>query len=222
MFTGIVEHLGVVDGIETGPASARLRFDTGGRLGEICLGDSIAVNGVCLTAAGVEGTIVLADVMQESLARTTLGALQQGDRVNLEAAARLDTRLGGHLVQGHVDGVGSVVNVLPSADWTVIRFSAPSVILPYLVPKGSIAVDGVSLTVVQVIDSDPAGGPAGFTVSLIPTTLQHTTLGMRSPGDPVNLEADVIAKYVERSVASQLTVLDHDKRSSSEGNDDPR
>lgn len=208
MFTGIVAHLGVVAGVEPGVESARLSFDTQGRLGAIALGDSIAVNGVCLTAASIHGDVVEADVMLETLERTTLGRLHQGDRVNLEAAARLDTRLGGHLVQGHVDCVGSVVSLAPSHDWTVIRFAAPPLLMPYLVPKGSIAVDGVSLTVVDVIDHDPDGGQIGFTVSLIPTTLQHTTLGIKRQGDLVNLEADVIAKYVERSVASQLAALD--------------
>lgn len=231
MFTGIVAHLGLVAGVEPGVESARLSFDTQGRLGAIALGDSIAVNGVCLTAARIRGDIVEADVMLESLDRTTLGTLHQGDRVNLEAAARLDTRLGGHLVQGHVDGVGSVVSLEPSQDWTVIRFAAPPLLMPYLVPKGSIAVDGVSLTVVDVIDRDPDGGPIGFTVSLIPTTLQHTTLGAKRQGDAVNLEADVIAKYVERSVASQLAALDHvvaattqlaDSAESARSNDDSR
>lgn len=203
MFTGIIQHLGAVSRIESGNESARLTFDTHEKLGEIALGDSVAVNGVCLTAAVVQGGTFLADVMQETLVRTTLGSLRAGDRVNLEPAARLETRLGGHLVQGHVDGVGSVISIRPNQDWTLMRFAAPPSLLPYLVPKGSIAVDGVSLTVIEVIDQDPVG----FTVSLIPTTLAHTTLGAKREGDSVNLEADVIAKYVERSVASQLAAL---------------
>lgn len=207
MFTGIIQHLGLVQGVDAGVESARLTVDTQGELGEIALGDSVAVNGVCLTAAVVQGHVFQADVMRESLDRTTLGVLREGDRVNLEAAARLDTRLGGHLVQGHVDGVGSVHGIVPSDDWTVMRIAAPAALLPYLVSKGSIAVDGVSLTVVDVVDEDGVEGPAGFTVSLIPTTLAHTTLGSKCEGDPVNLEADVIAKYVERSVASQLAAL---------------
>jgi riboflavin synthase len=190
VFTGIVEELGKVVGLDQLPDAARLRIsaDLAADLRE---GDSLAVDGVCLTVTDVSGSDVIADVMQETLRRTTLGAVRPGSRVNLERPARVDGRLGGHVVQGHVDGTGAVVLRTSSVHWDIVRISLPQALARYVVEKGSIAVDGVSLTVVAV-DRD------GFDVSLIPTTLAQTTLGRRQVGDAVNLEVDVLAKYVER------------------------
>lgn len=154
-------------------------------------GDSIAVNGVCLTVVGQESDSFTADVMRETLSRSSLGVLAAGDAVNLERAARLDARIGGHLVQGHVDGTAAVLSISPSDNWTLVRFSLPIELARYVVEKGSITVDGVSLTVVEA-------GDDFFSVSLIPETLSATTLGSRTVGDLVNLEVDAIAKYVER------------------------
>jgi riboflavin synthase len=169
----------------------------------VALGDSIAVNGVCLTVTGVEpdggpdGTAVWStDVMAETLKRSSLGAVGSGDRVNLERAVTVQTRLGGHLVQGHVDGVGTVVSRTPGEHWEVVRVAIPAPLARYVVEKGSITVDGVSLTVSAL--SAPDDPQPWLEVSLIPTTLRETTLGERAAGDPVNLEVDVIAKYVER------------------------
>jgi riboflavin synthase len=161
-------------------------------------GDSIAVNGVCLTVVAVAGATFTADVMAETLRRSTLGGLARGDLVNLERAATLSSRLGGHLVQGHVDGVGTVAAREPAEHWEAVRFALPAGagLGRYLVEKGSITVDGVSLTVVAVDDD-------GFEVGLIPTTLAGTTLGVRKIGDPVNLEVDVIAKYVEKMLGGR-------------------
>ena len=161
-------------------------------------GDSIAVNGVCLTVVGIADGSFTADVMQETLHRSSLGALEPGSPVNLERAARIDSRLGGHIVQGHVDGTATVRAVAPGEHWTTVTFDIPRELSRYVVEKGSITVDGVSLTVVGVDD-------ATFRVSLIPTTLVHTTLGGRTVGDVVNIEVDVIAKYVERLMEGRAT-----------------
>ena len=158
-------------------------------------GDSIAVNGCCLTVTEHDGTTWTADVMQETLDKTSLHGVQPGDRVNLERAVTADKRLGGHIVQGHVDGVGRVVSRAPSEHWDVVTIALPDPAMTrYLVDKGSITVDGVSLTVVEA-------GADAFTVSLIPETLARTTLGARQPGDRVNLEVDVLAKHVEKLLA---------------------
>jgi riboflavin synthase len=191
MFTGIVEELGVVDGLEDQGDAIRLTVRGPHVTVDASTGDSIAVNGCCLTVAHRDGETFTADVMRETLDKTSLGALAPGDRVNLERAVTATTRLGGHIVQGHVDDTGFVVRRQPSEHWELVQVSLPEGLGRYLVAKGSITVDGVSLTVVDV-------GPAGFTVSLIPETLARTTLGVKQPGDPVNLEVDVIAKYVER------------------------
>jgi riboflavin synthase len=159
-------------------------------------GDSIAVNGVCLTVVTVDEDTFTADVMKETLDRSCLGALREGDPVNLERAATLGTRLGGHLVQGHVDGVGTVAGREPGEHWEVVRIALPPGLSRYLVEKGSITVDGVSLTVMSVDDRE-------FAVSLIPATLALTTLGHKGIGAPVNLEVDVIAKYVEKLVGGR-------------------
>jgi len=194
MFTGIVEELGEVVELEHVGDSARLHVRAERAAADARHGDSIAVNGVCLTVTESSESAFTADVMAETLQRSGLGRLAPGARVNLERAVRLSDRLGGHLVQGHVDGVGTVLSRTPSAHWEVVRVSLPEALARYVVEKGSIAVDGVSLTV-------SATGPGWFEVSLVPTTLAATTLGAVREGDPVNLEVDVIAKYVERLLA---------------------
>ena len=196
MFTGIVEELGVVAGIEEQSDAIRLSVRGPFVTTDVSLGDSIAVNGCCLTVAERDGETFTADVMRETLTKTSLGVLEIGSRVNLERAVTPQTRLGGHIVQGHVDGTGRVVRRDPSEHWTLVEIELPADVARYLVPKGSVTVDGISLTVVGVLD-------AAFTVSLIPETLARTTLGFKEAGDPVNLEVDVIAKYVERLLTTQ-------------------
>ena len=191
MFTGIVEERGAVASITQADDAAVLEVTGPLVTSDAHPGDSIAVNGVCLTVVELRDGAFTADVMLETLRRSSLGDLAVGSPVNLERAARLDSRLGGHLVQGHVDGTGEVLEITPTPKWTVVRISLPADLNRYVVEKGSITVDGVSLTVVSV-DHD------AFTVSLIPTTLAETTLGSRAVGDRVNLEVDAIAKYVER------------------------
>jgi riboflavin synthase len=193
MFTGIVEELGTVVAVEDQGDAIRLTVRAEAVLADAALGDSIAVNGCCLTVAARTAETWTADVMQETLDKTSLRGARPGDRVNLERAATLATRLGGHLVQGHVDGVGEVLSRTPSEHWEVVEVSVPTRLARYLVEKGSVTVDGVSLTVVEA-------GVDRFTVSLIPETLARTTLGRRAPGERVNLEVDVIAKHVERLV----------------------
>ena len=195
MFTGLVADLGEVATIDVTSGGARLSFES--RLaGELSEGDSIAVNGVCLTAVGLSGARFGADVMQETLRRSSLGGLASGDRVNLELALRASDRLGGHVMQGHVDGLGVVAAVGEDGFARVVTVEAPAEVLRYVVEKGSIAVDGVSLTVARVDDR-------GFDVSLIPETLERTTLGSAEPGRNVNLEVDVIAKYVEKMIGAR-------------------
>jgi riboflavin synthase len=191
MFTGIVEELGTVAGVEDQGDAIRLTIHAEHVLADAGLGDSISVNGCCLTVAERNGDTWTADVMQETLDKTSLAGVRPGDRVNLERAVTPTTRLGGHIVQGHVDGVGTVVSRTPSEHWEVVDVSMPPQLARYLVDKGSVTVDGVSLTVVEARDD-------GFTVSLIPETLARTTLGSRQPGDRVNLEVDVLAKHVEK------------------------
>jgi riboflavin synthase len=195
MFTGIVEELGVVTAVEDLGDAARLRVTGPLVVKDARPGDSIAVNGVCLTVVDLDGDGFTADVMKETLDRSALGALAEGDPVNLERAATLGSRLGGHLVQGHVDGVGTVLGRQPAEHWEVVTIGLPRGLSRYVVEKGSITVDGVSLTVASV-DRDE------ITVSLIPTTLELTTLGRKGAGAPVNLEVDVIAKYVERMLGA--------------------
>lgn len=185
MFTGIVEERGRVHS-----ASGRLEIEANGVADDVAVGDSLAVNGVCLTVAQRRDGRVSFDLAEETLQRTTLGALAPGDPVNLERPVTLLTRLGGHLVQGHVDGVADVLEVEPGEGGATLRIRIPAGIEPYVVEKGSVAVDGVSLTVACVEDH-------AFTVALIPHTLAATTLGSVAPGDRVNLEVDVLAKYVE-------------------------
>ncbi len=196
MFTGIVEEVGTLVVREDQSDAAVLRIRADRVLQDVKLGDSIAVNGVCLTVTAVDGDVWSTDVMAETLSRSSLGSVVAGQPVNLERAVTPHTRLGGHLMQGHVDGVGRIVTRTPGEHWEVVRIALPADLARYVVEKGSIAVDGVSLTVsaVSVVDAVQPW----FEVSLIPTTLRETTLGGRAPGDPVNLEVDVIAKYVER------------------------
>ena len=191
MFTGIVEELGCIAHIESLPDAAKLKIEGAVVVSDVKAGDSIAVNGVCLTVVDLGANYFTADVMAETLNRSSLSKVAIGSKVNLERAARLDSRIGGHLVQGHVDAVASVLAIEPNVHWTLIRFTLPLDLARYLVEKGSITVDGVSLTIVEA-------GPDYFSVSLIPTTLEHTTLGGLTVGDIVNLEVDVIAKYVDR------------------------
>ncbi|HZQ97803.1 MAG TPA: riboflavin synthase [Chloroflexota bacterium] len=192
MFTGIVEELGTVRAVVPNAAGARIEIAATTVLADAEVGASIAVDGCCLTVVALGDGWWAADAVEETLRRTCLGALHPGDRVNLERPVRLADRLGGHLVQGHVDAVGEVLERAQLPDGSArVRIGAPPAVLRYVVEKGSIAVDGVSLTVAEVDDE-------GFGVALIPHTLAVTTLGIKQPGEPVNLEADVIAKYVER------------------------
>lgn len=196
MFTGIVEELGHVVAVEELGDACRFRLrgplvTEGARHG-----DSIAVNGVCLTVVDTADGEFTADVMAETLKRSSLGALRPGSRVNLERPMALGGRLGGHLVQGHVDGTGTIVERAPAEHWEIVTISLPAELSRYVVEKGSITVDGISLTVVDAAADH-------FTVSLIPTTLALTTLGIKQPGDPVNLEVDVVAKYVERMLGDR-------------------
>ncbi|MER6195203.1 riboflavin synthase [Streptomyces cyaneofuscatus] len=191
MFTGIVEELGEVTAVEQLDDASRFRLRGPVVTDGAKHGDSIAVNGVCLTVVETGDGEFTADVMAETLKRSSLGALTTGSRVNLERPMALGGRLGGHIVQGHVDGTGTIVERTPSEHWEIVKVSLPPELTRYVVEKGSITVDGVSLTVVDAAADH-------FTISLIPTTLALTTLGHKQPGDPVNLEVDVIAKYVER------------------------
>ncbi|NKX56034.1 riboflavin synthase [Arthrobacter mobilis] len=202
MFTGIITERGRVESLVLRPEtdSAVLTFSAPATGKDLELGGSIAVNGVCLTAVSIGGGQVSVDVMGETLARTTTGGLAAGMKVNLERCVPAGGRLDGHVVQGHVDGVGSLLEREDKGEWERLRFAVPQPLARYIAEKGSIAVDGVSLTVTAV---SPAGaaGQAWFEVGLIPTTLAETGLGSKQPGDPVNLEVDVLAKYAERLLA---------------------
>jgi riboflavin synthase len=196
VFTGIVEEMGEVAEVTDLGDAARLAVRGPLVSGDAEHGDSIAVNGICLTVVGNEGGVLSFDVMRETLDRSSLGVLGVGDPVNLERAATVATRLGGHIVQGHVDGVGQILSRTPEEHWELVTVGLPPQLGRYVVEKGSITVDGISLTVVTVT-------PESFTVSLIPTTLQVTTLGGKGVGAPVNLEVDVIAKHVEKLLAAR-------------------
>jgi riboflavin synthase len=201
VFTGIVTELGKVAGLDSLADSARLTIYAPAVAAGAAPGSSVAVNGVCLTVTEAHGGQFTADVMGETLARSTLGGLAPGVAVNLEQAALADGRLDGHIVQGHVDGTGAIAESRPADGWHVLRISVPAGLSRYLAEKGSVAVDGVSLTVSAV--SPPGAGDEDhwFEVSLIPETLARTTLGAAAAGDTVNIEVDVIAKYVERLLA---------------------
>ena len=193
MFTGLVEEIGVIQELEQLDDAVRIAVRAPKVTEDAAPGDSIAVDGVCLTVVdSVDGTFT-ADVMRETLDRSRLGTYKAGSRVNLERALAAGQRMGGHIVQGHVDGVAEVVSRTPSEHWEVVRFTLPERLERYVVEKGSIAVNGTSLTVSAV-------GEGYFEVSLIPTTLRDTTAGALAPGDPVNLEVDIVAKYVEKMV----------------------
>ncbi len=199
MFTGIIETTGSVLSINPTSDSSRITFSAPVVLSDAAIGASIAVNGVCLTVTEFDSDNFSADLMHETLKRSSLGNLTPGDRVNIERAMPLSGRLGGHIVQGHFDAIATVRSIEPSEDWTLITCDLPTSIARYVVEKGSITVSGVSLTVVQV--SEPTETAPWFSVSLIPTTLRDTTLGTISVGDHVNLEVDALAKYVERILA---------------------
>lgn len=210
MFTGIIEELGTVVAVEDRGDALRIAIGADTVLSDARLGDSIAVNGCCLTVVSTsstdedEATWFTADVMQETLDKTSLAGVAVGDRVNLERSVTVESRLGGHIVQGHVDGVGEILRRSPSEHggvvvWEVVEISLPHGLSRYLVDKGSIAVDGVSLTVVEA-------GESSFTISLIPETLTRTTLGHKGVGDRVNLEADILAKHVERLLLSGVVL----------------
>jgi riboflavin synthase len=196
MFTGIVEELGEVAALDERGHDAQLRVRCRSVVDDARPGDSIAVDGCCLTVTSVDGEGFVADVMPVTLALTTLGLRRSGAPVNLERAVRADGRLGGHVVQGHVDGIAEVVSITPGEQWSVVRLRVPAELARYVVARGSIALDGVSLTVSDV-DAEVV------TVSLIPETLARTTFGTRAVGDRVNVEVDVLAKYVERLLAER-------------------
>jgi riboflavin synthase len=198
MFTGIVEELGAVEHVEDQGDAVRLTIRAQTVLDDVRPGDSIAVNGCCLTVVDTTADTWTADVMQETLDQTSLRGTRPGDLVNLERAVTPTTRLGGHIVQGHVDGAGEILSRTPSDHWEVVEISMPPTLAKYVVDKGSITVDGVSLTVIAAAEDR-------FTVSLIPETLARTTLGQRRPGDRVNLETDVIARHVEKLVGVHAT-----------------
>ena len=212
MFTGIVEELGRVVRLETVEDCARLTVEAPTVTQDASLGDSISVNGCCLTVAAMHGSTFTADLMAETLTRTTLGSQTPGDPVNLERALRATDRLGGHIVQGHVDATAEVLDRSHGEHWDLLRVGLPQEIARYVAIKGSVALDGVSLTVVDVEDaqhdapdaSPTPGAGASLSVGLIPETLQRTTLGTRRPGERVNLEVDVMAKYAERLLGARL------------------
>ena len=197
MFTGIVRELGLVEGAEGGDAGVRLRVLAPVTAASAAIGDSVAVNGVCLTATSVSDGILAFDAVPETLRRTTLGRLRPGSEVNVEPALRAGEPLGGHIVQGHVDGVGLVRSLEPEGDGMRLELEVPPELLRYCVEKGSIAVEGVSLTIARL-------GAESLTIALVPHTLAATTLGRLTLGDPVNLEADVLAKHVERLLEGRL------------------
>jgi riboflavin synthase len=196
MFTGIVRELGVVETADGGPEGMRLRIRAREAAAQAAVGDSVALSGVCLTVTEVSGDALWFDAVPETLERTSLARLRAGDMLNIEPALRAGEPLGGHIVQGHVDGVGRVLAVPREGDAARLEVEAPPELLRYCVEKGSICVEGVSLTVAAL-------APRSFTVALIPHTLKVTTLGELAPGDEVNLEVDVLAKYVERLLASR-------------------
>lgn len=212
MFTGIVEELGRVVRLETVEDCARLTVEAPTVTQDASLGDSISVNGCCLTVAAMHGNTFTADLMAETLTRTTLGSQAPGDPVNLERALRASDRLGGHIVQGHVDATAEVLDRSHGEHWDLLRVGLPREIARYVAVKGSVALDGVSLTVVDVEDaqhnapdaSPTPGAGASLSVGLIPETLRRTTLGTRRPGERVNLEVDVMAKYAERLLDARL------------------
>ena len=213
MFTGIVEELGRVVRLETVEDSARLTVEAPTVTQDVNLGDSVSVNGCCLTVTAVHGSTFTADLMAETLTRTTLGSQAPGDPVNLERALRASDRLGGHIVQGHVDATAEILDHHRGEHWDLLRIGLPQEIARYVAVKGSVALDGVSLTVVDVVDASDIvpvpGAGASLSVGLIPETLRRTTLGTRRPGERVNLEVDVLAKYAERLLGARPSQEGH-------------
>lgn len=198
MFTGLIAELGTAERLAEGSTSCQLTIRAQKILPGVKIGDSIAVNGVCLTVVHLQGNRFTADVMPETVRRTTLRQLQPGDRVNLEKALRPTDGLDGHIVQGHVEGVGTIREIAPEGNALAYRIETPKELLRYIVEKGSVAIDGISLTVTETDDT-------GFSVSLIPHTAKMTTLGYKSVGDSVNLETDILARYVEKMLGLQKT-----------------
>ena len=196
MFTGLIAELGTVSAITKGESSAVFTIDAPALISEIKLGDSVAVNGVCLTATSISKSTFTADVMVQTLSLTSLSQIVVGSPVNLELAAQLNARMGGHMVQGHVDGVATVVGLTPGEKWAQFDIKVPGHLTKYIVNQGSICLDGVSLTVGEISDSNNL-----LTVWLIPETLERTNLATKKPGDLINIEVDVLAKYVERLLA---------------------
>ena len=196
MFTGLIAELGRITAIEKGESSAVFTVSAPALISQIALGDSVAVNGVCLTATSIAGDSFTADVMVQTLAVTSLSQLDVGSPVNLELAALLNTRMGGHMVQGHVDGVATIVGLTPGEKWAQFDITVPEKLAKYIVNQGSICLDGVSLTVGEINDANNV-----VTVWLIPETLERTNLAAKQPGDLINVEVDVLAKYVERLLA---------------------
>jgi riboflavin synthase len=196
MFTGLIAELGKITAIDKGESSAVFTIAAPSLISQIALGDSVAINGVCLTATSISGDTFTADVMVQTLAVTSLSQTAVGGAVNLELAALLNTRMGGHMVQGHVDGVATVVAITPGEKWTQLDITVPEKLAKYIVNQGSICLDGVSLTVGEINDSNNV-----VTVWLIPETLERTNLSTKKSGDLINIEVDVLAKYVERLLA---------------------
>jgi riboflavin synthase len=196
MFTGLIAELGTVSAITKGESSAVFTIDAPALISEIKLGDSVAVNGVCLTATTISKSTFTADVMVQTLSLTSLSQIVIGSPVNLELAAQLNARMGGHMVQGHVDGVATVVGLTPGEKWAQFDIKVPDHLTKYIVNQGSICLDGVSLTVGEISDTNNV-----LTVWLIPETLERTNLATKKPGDLINIEVDVLAKYVERLLA---------------------
>jgi riboflavin synthase len=196
MFTGLIAELGTVSAITKGESSAVFTIDAPALIGEIKLGDSVAVNGVCLTATTISESTFTADVMVQTLSLTSLSQIIIGSPVNLELAAQLNSRMGGHMVQGHVDGVATVIGLTPGEKWAQFDIKVPDHLTKYIVNQGSICLDGVSLTVGEISDTNNV-----LTVWLIPETLERTNLATKKPGDLINIEVDVLAKYVERLLA---------------------
>ena len=196
MFTGLIAELGTVTAIHKGESSAVFTIEAPQLISEIALGDSVAVNGVCLTATSISGTAFTADVMVQTLSLTSLSQIAVGSRVNLELAAQLNARMGGHMVQGHVDGVATVIGLTPGDKWAQFDITVPAHLSKYIVNQGSICLDGVSLTVGAIDDATNV-----VTVWLIPETLERTNLSSKKPGEFINVEVDVLAKYVERLLA---------------------
>jgi len=196
MFTGLIAELGTITAIEKSETSAIFTISAPALISEIELGDSVAVNGVCLTATSIAGTTFTADVMVQTLSLTSLSQIVVGSPVNLELAAQLNARMGGHLVQGHVDGVATVVGLTPGDKWAQFDITVPAKLAKYIVNQGSICLDGISLTVGEIDDTNNV-----VTVWLIPETLERTNLAGKQPGDLINIEVDVLAKYVERLIS---------------------